>query len=440
MSNFKLIFIGIFAVAAIFGVLVFSGIITIGASTSTQTDVSGTVVIWGTFDSQAMTGFVQDFNTNNAKIHITYQQKDAATFDQTLVEAIASGTPPDLVLLPDSLVWRFSDKLTHIPFASLPAQTFQDTFIGAANVFSVSDGSLAVPWASDPLIMFYNRDLLESVGIAQVPATWKPFADSIPLLTKKKSDLTLIQMGAALGTYKNILHAKDIISLLFMQSGNQFVSLSAANQPTVHFGAIASANENAAAQSAINFYTGFASPLSQAYTWNAGEPTDRNEFTQSLLAYYFGTASEVPLIRAQNPNLNFAIALPPQQASGTPMTTGHIYGFAIPKSAPNQLLSFTATTLLSNSASESALPSKLGTTLSLMPVRRDILAEKPVSDPYLGLLYQATLVQKTWLDPNPAGSDQVFATLISDLGSAFLPTDQALSKAAAQITALSAKI
>lgn len=180
----------------------------------------------------------------------------------------------------------------------------------------------------------------------------------------------------------------------------------------------------------------FSNPLKPVYSWNGGQSADRDSFIQSKLAYYFGTASELPIIRAQNPNLNFGIALPPQAQGGTPLTTGSIYGFAIPKSAPNQLLSYTATTILSGAQAQSALATDLETSAALMPVRRDVLAVKPVSDPYLGFLYDATLIQRSWLDPNPIASNQIFSNLISNINSSALSTDQALAKAATELGSL----
>ena len=94
MSNFKTIFVIVFGAAAIFAILVFSGVITLGSSAASQT-VQGTVNVWGTFDTNAMSGFITNFNNSNSKITIIYDQKDPATFDQDLIEAIAAGTPWD---------------------------------------------------------------------------------------------------------------------------------------------------------------------------------------------------------------------------------------------------------------------------------------------------------------------------------------------------------
>lgn len=438
MSNFKTIFIIVFAAAAIFGMLVFSGAISVGTRSNT-TEVQGSVTVWGTFDSASLSSFISDFNTRNQKISLVYVEKAPLTFDASLIEAIAAGTPPDLVLLPDSLVWRYQDKLTHIPFASLPAQTFQNTFVSAADVFTATDGYVAVPWAADPLVMYYNRDLLQGAGIVNAPATWLAFVESVPLLAKKQADLTLTQEATALGAFGNIAHAKDILAMLFFENNNKFVTQEA-GQLTVHFGSTGTGTDLLTSTQALDFYMSFSDARKQSYTWNSGKPLDRDAFVQSTLAYYFGAASELPLIRAQNPNLNFGISLPPQAAGSVRVTSGRTYGFAVPKAAPNQLLSYTAATLLASAPSQTALTTKTGADLALIPVRRDVLAAKPANDPYVALLYDAALVQRSWIDPNPATSSQVFSTLVRDVASATLSTSDALSKAGATLLQLGAKI
>jgi ABC-type glycerol-3-phosphate transport system substrate-binding protein len=432
MAYFKNIVLGIFIVGAIVGVLMFGGIIKIGGNAPAATEIKGTVVIWGTFSQQAMTPFLADYRLANVNIHVNYVEKDSATFSNSLVEAIASGTPPDLVILPDNLINRFKDKVTHISFLSIPADTFTNTYISAANIFTAKDGIIALPWATDPVIMYYNRDMLQSAGIANPPKNWQEFTDSIKLLTIKQSNLTITQSAAALGTYANIAHVKDILALLFMQTGNPFMAYDYIRF-TAYFGGGMTPNESNIANQVMSFYSAFADPVKSVYTWNAGQPLDRDMFTQSALAYYFGSASELPAIRAKNPNLNFGIALPPQSVTGNILTSGRIYGFAIPKTAPNQLVSYTAATLLSNAAAETSLSGNSAVTLSLIPVRRDVLANKQISDQYLNFLYKTALVQKSWFDPDPVASDQILGSMIKNINSSLLDIGSALGKAESQL-------
>jgi ABC-type glycerol-3-phosphate transport system substrate-binding protein len=283
--------------------------------------------------------------------------------------------------------------------------------------------------------MYYNRDLLQGAGIVKAPATWTAFAETVPKLAKKLPDLTLTQNAVALGTFKNIGHAKDIIALLFIQNGNPFVT-NTLGAVSTHFGSANRGDEFSSAVEAMSFYMAFSDPNKNVYTWNSGESLDLQAFIESKLVYYFGSASELPGIRSQNPNLNFDVALPPQGSETNAMTSGRFYGLAIPKIAPNQLLSFTAAQLLASTDSSRALTEQAGTTLALMPVRRDVLAQAPVSDKYLSLLYTAALVNRSWFDPNPVASTAIFSTLVSDISSGLLTVEQSLDKAATRIEAL----
>ena len=333
--------------------------------------------------------------------------------------------------MPDNLINHFKDKITHIHFTSIPADTYNNTYISAANIFAAPDGYVAIPWAADPLIMYYNRDMLQSAGIVNPPKTWQQFTDSVSLLTRKQSDLTLTQSATALGTYSNIAHVKDILALLFLQTGNQYMTYDYSNFD-VHFSG--SQQESDTAKQVLTFYTDFANPIRALYSWNAGQPLDRDMFTQSSLAYYFGSASELPGIRATNPNLNFEIALPPQSTvTGTLLTTGRMYGFAIPKSAPNQLLSYTAATLLANTDAETSLSGDAAVTLSLIPVRRDVLANNQISDKYLNFLYKTALVQKSWFDPAPVESDKILGDMIKNINSSLDTVEGSLGQAKSQL-------
>jgi ABC-type glycerol-3-phosphate transport system substrate-binding protein len=288
--------------------------------------------------------------------------------------------------------------------------------------------------------MYYNQDMLARKGIPLVPKTWPEFTGSVATLTVKSGDLTISNAGTALGTYKNISHAKDLIALLFLQSGNHFINTDAKGDLSLHFGFTADNRETAVGAKAMDFYLSFANPTNSLYTWNEGLPHDRDAFIQSNLAYYFGQASELPLIRAGNPNLNFSVALPPQFVRGGPLTTGTIYGLAIPKSAPNQLLSYTVAANLTGAPAEQSLVENAGADLSLVPSRRDVIAKKPSSDAYMSMLYDIALVIYPWTDPNPRATDPIFMKLVSNISSGLLPSDQALEQAAAQISVLSANI
>ncbi len=151
-KNFQIIILGVFIIAAIIGVLVFSGAIPIGKNNSTGGQ--GTVVLWGTFKSTDVSTMLEEFNLANPTFVVKYVQKSTETFDQDLLEALASGVGPDMFFLPDNLVYHYKNKILPIPYQSFPLSTFKNNFAGAGEVFLNSQGVLAFPISIDPLVMY----------------------------------------------------------------------------------------------------------------------------------------------------------------------------------------------------------------------------------------------------------------------------------------------
>nr|MBP6884668.1 hypothetical protein [Candidatus Paceibacterota bacterium] len=242
------------------------------------------------------------------------------------------------------------------------------------------------------------------------------------------------------GTYKNIVHAKDVLALLFLQSGNRFIDVSSQGEISVHFGATAKNTETTIASKALDFYLSFSNPVNPLYTWNEGFSSDREMFIQNSLAYYFGYASELPFIRSSNPNLNFSLTTPPQFVKGTTRTTGTIYGIAIPKTAKNQALSYSVASTFANKTWSEMLVANGGSNFAFSPARRDVLSQKPTSDPYKALIYDSALVFYPWTDPNPRSTDPIFRQLISSITSGVLTTYQALLQTGGQLQSIGANI
>ena len=218
--NFQLIIIIVFIAAAIFGVLVFSGAIPLGKTEGSL----GTVVLWGTVPTQAISSILKDFNTVNKTFVVNYVQKSSDTFNQDLLEALAAGTGPDMFFLPDNLVFNYANKIFTIPYASYPLTTFKNVFASAGEVFLTGKGILAFPMSIDPLMMYYNRSILDANGVVYPPALWDDLTNMVPTLTKKDDSNKIIKPAVALGHFSNVVHAKDILAALFRQAGNPIIT------------------------------------------------------------------------------------------------------------------------------------------------------------------------------------------------------------------------
>ena len=125
-GNFQIIVLVIFIAGAIFGVLVFSGAIPIGKDKASG--ALGTVVVWGTIPAKEIAQPLGDFNSANTSFIVQYVEKSPDTFNQDLLEALATGIGPDLFFLPDNLAYSYSNKIYTIPYSSYPLASFESTF------------------------------------------------------------------------------------------------------------------------------------------------------------------------------------------------------------------------------------------------------------------------------------------------------------------------
>ncbi|MDO8659876.1 MAG: extracellular solute-binding protein [Candidatus Parcubacteria bacterium] len=419
MKNFQLITIIIFVALAIIGLLVFSGTIPLGNSSATQGQ--GTVVLWGTTSSSRLSPLIEEFNIANPTFVLQYVQKSAGTIDQDLLEALASGVGPDMILLPDNLAFRYANKLFTIPYTSYPAATFKSSFAGAGEVFLTSRGILAFPISIDPLVMYYNRSILDANSIVYPPAFWDDLVNLVPVLTKKDSTNKIIKSTIAFGHFVNVTHAKDILSALFMQTGNPIVS----EQNGTFISNLSSSNRQYNVSPFLKFYTDFANPNNSIYSWNRSFPSSSNAFSREDLAFYFGFASELSSLVNRNPNQDFAVAPFPQVLnSNFKLTLSHTTGVAILASSRNFNTAFIAASLLATGD----FAKKFAALEGVAPARRDLLSSAP-PDSFSPVFYNSAFYAKSWLDPSPKNTDDIFRTMVDSVLSNTLNVQSAVSDA-----------
>ena len=427
-ANFQLIILIIFIVAAIFGILVFSGAIPIGSNGSQVSQ--NTVVMWGTIPEDVMANPIDAFNKANTAYTVKYVQKSADTFDQNLLEALASGTGPDIFLLPDNLAFHYANKIVTIPYTSYPLATFKNTFAGAGEIFLTSKGVLAFPMTIDPLMMYYNRSILDSNGIVYPPATWDDLISMAQTLTKKDASGKITQSEIALGEFSNVVHAKDIMTAMFMQTGNPII---AQNSTTGNYVSVLNSQTMAYNLPAVlGEYTDFANPTSTSYSWNKSLGNSDDVFSAEGSAFYFGYASELKTLINKNPNQNFFVApLPQIKGSNTKVTGARVTGLAISSSSKNFSSAFAVASLMATTNFASNFASATG----VPPARRDLLAIKG-TDAYSPIFYDSALYAQTWMDPSPSDTDSIWSSMVDEVLSGNMSTTDAIKDADSKLSLL----
>ena len=436
MNNFQTVLVAIFLAFFVFAVLIFSGLLKIGGSSSTSSALTGKVIVWGTLDSSDIYKVFETANEVNKNLTVTYVVKPEATYEQSLIESFANGTGPDLFIMKPDMISRFEKFTYKIPYQSYTERVYRDNFIDGADVYLASDGIMGLPLVVDPMVMYYNKSIFSNEGVSQVPQTWDELFNFNSKLTKKKDDGTISQSMIALGRYDNITHAKDILATLFMQSGNSIISR-IDNGTTVTYSPVLNSDISGTGivETVLNFFVEFSNPSNSAYTWNRSLPSSLDMFTSGREAMYIGRASELFTIQSINPNLSFDITQILQtKGVDTKKTYGEIYALATNKKSTNINAALNVAGLLTTGDNAS----NFAKAVSLPPVLRTLLAVKP-TDPYLSTFFNSAIISKSWIDPNSVGSDAIFSELIQNILSNKLSVSDSINKAQSQFAQIIGK-
>ena len=371
-------------------------------------------------------------NQDKSLRDVRYVQKNPATYEADLINAIAAGQGPDLIFLSQSTMGSLSNKITTIPYSAVSNSTFVNSYIDEGQLFLTPQGILALPFTIDPLVMYWNRDTFTGVGVAEPPQYWDEIIGLAPKMTSLDAGAVVRKSAVALGTWGNIDHAKDILSALMMQTGD-FITTRTPSGTLVATLGIKPSDANASpASGALQFYADFANPSKAAYSWNRSLPSSNLAFVSGDLGVYFGYASEYRSLAERNPNLRFGVALLPQlKGSSARITSGRIEGLAVARGARNPGGALLIAQKLTSAPFAAAMAQETG----LPPVRRDVQVNTSASAA-ASVFVQSALMARSWADPNASATDGIFKSMVESVVSGRSAPEQAVYEAAGALRQL----
>lgn len=295
-----------------------------------------TLDVWGVWDEQDLWQEIfDDYRASHPNVKFTYRKLRIEEYERALLEAWAEDRGPDIFMLHNTWVNYYQTKLTPLPEKlSLPVQELQGTFkkeaVWVLKSFStltanqvdekfvkvVSDDLVidnkiyALPPALDTLALYYNTSIFNDAGLASPPLTWTEFKAAVKNITRLNENNQIVRSAVAMGRADNVDRAADILSVLMMQNGASM--LGPDGLPA--FDKIppgGSPDYNPGGQ-ALVFYTDFANPIKEVYTWNETFTSSLDAFAQGQTAMMFGYSYHAPLIRAKGPKISFKTTNLPQ--------------------------------------------------------------------------------------------------------------------------------
>ncbi len=306
-----------------------------------------TLVYWRVFDNpDAFQTIIKQYEAIHPNITIQYHKFRYSEYRSKLLNALAEDRGPDIFSIQNTWVKQYQTKLAPMPatitmaypvvsegiqkrvsyqlrtYNSLSVRDIKNDFVDVvSHDVILKDGKIyGLPLSLDTLAMFYNKDLFNNAGISQIPKYWNnEFLQDVKKLTIQDPKNGLIQSGVALGGSTNINRFSDILSVLMMQNGATMLSPNG----RVEFNLALNNSTNNTAYNpgveALRFYTDFANPAKESYSWKGTLPNSLDMFINGNLAIMFDYSYDINTIKMRAPKLNFSVAKLPQ-IEGNPPT------------------------------------------------------------------------------------------------------------------------
>lgn len=427
MRPFQIILFGVFAALAVGGMIMFA--MYRGGEGTTDNFTAG-IEIWGTLNESEFAGIIEDIKKKNDRWeNVKYVEMDSRNFTQNFINALAEGRSPDLVIVQSDLLSQLHTKLQPIPYDLYSERDYRDTFVDGAEIFLFPNGVIALPFAVDPLVMFWNRNMISSAGLSTPPRTWEELTEKThPRVTLYNDAGDILQSTVAFGEFQNVNHGKETLLMLMLQAGSR-VSYISGQGLNIDLNSSLTNAPMPPGDAATQFYANFSSRSSPWYTWNRALPNDRDSFLGEKLALYFGPGSEYKDIETGNPNLSFDVSEVPQSGAKTAKYGyGLFYGFAVPRSAHNPAGALDVAKALTTDANALQLVKKY----NLAPVNRSLI-ESSGGDAVATVLFRSALVARGWLDPNPEASNTIFSSMIDAISSGRGKVSEAINDATVKL-------
>lgn len=419
--------------------LFFVFLLTIGAGckkkTMEQITEPITLNYWRVFDGQDdFAEIIAKYNTQHPYITINYRKLRYEEYEAELLNAFAEDRGPDIFSIHNTWVKKYENKLAPLPeqttmifpvtqgsikkeiipetrvSRSLNAKEIKQSFVDTVYSDVIIDNKIyGLPLSVDTLAMYYNQDLFDQAGVIEVPKYWnREFQQTVKKLTKLDLKGEILQSGVALGGSINIERYSDILSVLMMQNGAVMVN----DSGQILFNTIPAVfkdNEYNPGLMALRFYTDFANPVKEVYSWSNDLPSSVNMFTSGKLAIMFGYAYHLPIIKTTAPKLNFLIApLPQIEGSSVPVNFANYWVEVVSQKSKYQNEAWNFIQFMTNADQVISYLTKTKKPTAL----RSLIAQQK-EDLDIGIFVNQVLTAKSWYrGKGPVLMENFFAQMI----------------------------
>ncbi|MBQ8074480.1 MAG: ABC transporter substrate-binding protein [Oscillospiraceae bacterium] len=261
------------------------------------------IVIWDYFETDAqremMTMLLDGFNEFQDTYVATHEYVPFANYKTQLQLGMTTGEMADLLIMdnPDMPAFAASGLLADI---SDYLEDFDDIdlyFPGPMNSTTLDGAHFGLPFCSNCLCLFYNKDMFEAAGIDFVPSNWEELEKACEMLAAcdavSATPLGFAGVATEEGTFQ-------FMPWLYMAGATY---------------------ETVGSEDGVEAMTFIKKLIDEGYlskeitSW--AQTDVNNQFMSGAIAMQFNGPWQLPGIAANAPDLNYGVALLPAGDSGT---------------------------------------------------------------------------------------------------------------------------
>jgi multiple sugar transport system substrate-binding protein len=417
-----------------------------------------TLEYWRVFDGpDTFQEIIENYNKVHPFITIKYKKLRYEEYEKELLNALAEDRGPDMFSIHNTWMKKYENKIEALPEQitmaypvekgtikkevvpelrterTITPTQLKNIFVDVVShdVVFKDNKIYGLPLYVDTLALYYNRDLLNNAGIATIPKYWNSeFQQNVKKLTKHDNRYGIIQSGVSLGGSNNIDRYSDILSLLMMQNGA--IMLNDSNQVT--FNSIPPSFKNDEYNpglEALRFYTDFANPTKEVYSWNEELNSSMEMFISGNLAFTFNYSYSLQDIENRAPKLNFAVAKMPQ-IEGNPMDINFANYWVEVVSKKSEHIQ-EAWNFINFATSQDQVINYLNNTNKPTAIR-SLISEQELENPELSIFANQTLTARSWYQgKNPQAMEDIMGDMIDSVVKDQAPLREAINLAASKV-------
>ena len=172
---------------SVIGIVLFFVLVFLGVIPGLRKDNSGKggpfdntekiqISFWGVDEASNIELILDAYSKINQSVNISYTQFNESNYEKSLVNSLASGQGPDILMFNNSWLPKHSDKIAFASETQINLKKIRQIFPAVVEQDCVSENKIyCLPIYIDTLAFIYNKDHFDSKGIAVLPTNWQNF-------------------------------------------------------------------------------------------------------------------------------------------------------------------------------------------------------------------------------------------------------------------------